>query len=136
MGINTNTVEVRRTRKIAGLKLLANAVINKNDIVMGITASGYVKQGALATGAPAIGVAVTAADNTGGADGDKTVDVVQGDFQFANSATNTCTKIDVAKKATAYIEDTGTVGNVSTGASAAGPIVDVNANGVVVRIES
>lgn len=97
-----------------------------------LDAARNAKPGLTATGLIAIGRAEEAVDNTTGAAGDKTVQVRNGVFLFANDGS--IARADLG--GTAYIVDDQTVADTDgTGTrSAAGKIVDVDAAGVWVKI--
>lgn len=89
-----------------------------------------------AVGLRTVGVAVDRVDNTGSADGARTVEVERDAvFCFANSAsTDALTRADI--NSVAYIVDDQTVAKTSGGntRSAAGRVVDVDADGVWVYV--
>lgn len=88
--------------------------------------------GLVATGLVAAGRAQETVDNSAGSAGDKTVQVRKGTFSFANDGT--IAQVDIG--GTAYIVDDQTVAdnNGTSTRSAAGEIVDVDADGVWVKI--
>lgn len=109
------------------IKIYGGALVMKN-------AAGFVTKGAVATGQICVGRAEDAVDNTGGADGAKTVTVRSGVFKWANSAagdliTSAMVGVDC------YIVDDQTVAatNGTSTRSVAGKIVGVEADGVWVR---
>lgn len=80
-----------------------------------------------------VGRAEADVDNSAGAIGDKTVNAKAGCFRYSNSGTNAATKANIGGKA--YAEDDNTVGTaIGTNAIVAGEIVDVDADGVWVKI--
>lgn len=96
---------------------------------------GYAEPGSVATGLVAVGRAEEQVDNGDGQDGDKTVTVRRGVFQFANSASaDEITASDIG--ATCYIVDDQTVAKTddSSSRSAAGTVRQVDAQGVWVEI--
>lgn len=100
-----------------------------------LNATGFATPGAVATTLKADGIALKTVDNTNGADGAVSVETVKGTFRFDNSAAgDAITRADIG--GTAYIVDDQTVAktNGTNTRSAAGTIVDVDANGVWVRI--
>ncbi len=100
-----------------------------------LSATGYAVPGSTATTLTADGVARADADNSSGANGAISVDVEKGVFRFVNSsAADAITAAEIGD--TCYIVDDQTVAKTDgTGTrSAAGPIVDVDAQGVWVRI--
>lgn len=110
----------------------AGAVIHAGALV--VLSAGFAEPGSAALNLVAVGRAEEAIDNTGGADGDVTVDVRRGVFRFKNSAAaDEITAAEIG--ATAYVVDDETVAKTDgTGArSAAGTIHDVDALGVWVE---
>ncbi len=113
----------------AGAKIFAGALVV-------LDAAGNAAPAATATGLTARGVAQEQVDNSGGGAGDLTVRTRAGIFPFANDGS--VSRADIG--GTAWIVDDQTVANNDgdTGAgptrSVAGTIVDVNADGVWVRI--
>ncbi len=110
-----------------------NIKIFGGAIVM-LNATGYATKGATATGQICVGRAEDLADNTGGADGAKTVNVRAGVFKFANSAAGDL--ITIAEIGdNCYIVDDQTVAKTDGTAtrSVAGKIVGVDSDGVWVR---
>lgn len=111
----------------------AGAVIYAGALVV-LNGTGYAEPGSTATGLTARGRADEQVDNTGGADGDKTVSVRRGVFRFGNSGADPIDRTHIG--GTAYIVDDEIVAATDgTGTrSAAGEIVDVDGDGVWVRI--
>lgn len=107
----------------------ANAKIYAGSLVV-LNATGYAAPGTLAAGLIARGRADEQVDNTGGADGAVNVDVRAGVFSFANAGDITRAHIGDD----AYIDDDQTVTAVTTGRSVAGRIVDVDSDGVWVKV--
>lgn len=100
-----------------------------------LDANGNATPGAEATTLTADGVARSTVDNTDGAAGDMTAEIERGCFRFANSSsTDEITAADIGS--TAYVVDDQTVAKTDGDASrsAAGEIVDVDAQGVWVQI--
>lgn len=111
----------------AATKIYAGAIVMLN-------ASGDATKGATATGQTCVGRAEEQVDNTGAA-GAKTVKVRKGVFRWANSAAgDAITRAEIGD--TCYIVDDQTVAKTDgTGTrSAAGKIVDVDADGVWVLV--
>lgn len=108
----------------------ASSVIFAGSIVV-LNAAGDAVAASTATGLKTVGRAEQYVDNSGGAAGDKAVDVRKGTFRFENDGSIDRTDIE----GTAYIVDDQTVANTDgTGTrSAAGKIVDVDADGVWVK---
>lgn len=133
----TNYGREKHTRFVRGLPVLASEVIEAGDLLVRVTASGFVKVGVVATGAPAIGIALS--NVTGGvADGDVTVDVDQGVFIFNNDTTDPLTAIHIG--GTAYVFNENTVSSDATGTSAAGTFLGFKtidgAQKCLVKVES
>lgn len=111
----------------------AGATIHAGALVV-LNSSGYAAPGSTATGLTARGRAEHHVDNSGGADGDETVEIRRGIFRFTNSGSDTIDRTHIGGQA--YIVDDETVAATDgTGSrSAAGEIVDVDSDGVWVRI--
>jgi len=111
----------------------AGAVIHAGALVV-LDATGYAAPGSTVLNLVARGVAQAAVDNSGGADGDKTVAVRRGIHHFANDGVDTVDRTHIG--GTAYIVDDQTVASTDgTGTrSAAGTIIDVDADGVWVDV--
>lgn len=130
--------EARTTRKrdgkTFGRGVAAAKVIHEGALVC-LSATGYATPGATATTLVADGVALSTVDNSDGADGDLIVEVERGVFQFANSAgADAITRAEIGD--TAYVVDDQTVAKTdgTSTRSEAGEIVDVDVQGVWVRI--
>lgn len=111
----------------------AGARIHAGSFVV-LSATGYAAPGSTALNLSARGLAEEPVDNTGGADGDLTVAVRRGIFRFANEAGDLVARTHIG--GTAYVVDDQTVAatdGVGT-RSAAGKIVDVDADGVWVEV--
>lgn len=111
----------------------ANAVIRAGALVVA-NATGFAAPGSTATTLTYLGRAETAVDNTGGADGAKTIIVRRKlAFQWKNSATDPVTQASLGK--TVYIVDDETVAATDgTGTrSAAGKAVQIEADGIWVE---
>jgi hypothetical protein len=112
----------------------AATTIYAGALVM-LDASGNIVPGDEATGQIAAGRAEEQVDNSGGLAGDLKVKVKKGVFRFKNSAsTDAIAKAQIGD--TSYIVDDETVAKTdgSASRSAAGKIVDVDAQGVWVLI--
>lgn len=99
-----------------------------------IDANGWAVPGSVATTLKARGRAEELVDNTAGANGDKVIRVRRGRFRWKNSAAgDAITRADIG--ATAYVVDDETVAktNGTNTRSAAGEIVDVDAQGVWIK---
>lgn len=118
------------------LKVAASTKIYAGGHVC-VNAAGYAVPMTATTGLQAMGVASETVDNTSGAAGDKTVPVVEGVFKFKNSSSG-----DLIAQAnindTVYGVDDQTVALTDgTGArSAAGKVVQIDSDGVFVRVEA
>lgn len=111
----------------------ANAVIEAGKIAVA-NATGYAAPGSEATGLTYLGRAEEAVDNTGGADGDKTVMVRRKKaFKWENHGTDTIGQ--AAMLQTCYIAGDDTVAATDgTGTrSAAGKVIQVGSDGVWVE---
>lgn len=111
----------------AATKIWAGALVVLN--------AGYAAGGTAATGLKAVGRAEHFADNSSGSNGDITIKVRSGVFQFNNSASGDLIAVaDIGNDC--YIVDDNTVAKTdNSGArSVAGKIVDVDAQGVWVAI--
>lgn len=115
-----------------GFPAAADAVIHRGALV--VLNAGYAEPGSTATDLVAVGIAEEGIDNTGGADGAKTVPVKRGCFRFANEATDPVDLSHVSQPA--YVVDDETVAaSDGTGTrSAVGIIRDVDAGGVWVEL--
>jgi len=132
--VNTSLRVVSHKRFLRNIPVKAAEVIHKNDLVIWDNGNTRAIAGVAVNALKCIGVATQ--DVTGGAaDGDVTVDVEQGEFALTNSGTNVIVNANVANGATAYIEGVGTIGNVSTNMTAAGPLVGWQGTSPIVRIE-
>ena len=96
-------------------------------------ADGYAIPGKKAAGLTAAGRAEQTIENTGG-DGEQFIRVARGVFVFDNTTTaaNKITQAHLLKPC--YIEDDQTVTALADGASAAGMVIHVDADGVAVEI--
>lgn len=119
---------------LIGVPVAANAKIYAGGIVVA-NATGYGTKGATATGLTYLGRAEEFVDNTGGADGAKTILVRRGKaFKWKNSAGDAVTQAELGK--TCYIEDDETVSKTNAGGntqSAAGKVVGIDNDGVWVE---
>ena len=127
-----------RTTKSRELRYLSRQVLTNVKIhegsIVALTAAGYARPAITALALKAQGKARATVDNTGGASGAKTIEIERGCHHFANSAAGDLITI-ADLEATAYIVDDQTVAKTSAGAtrSAAGEIIDVDAQGVWVK---
>lgn len=120
----------RRTAERFTDPVKAATTIQKGALV--VLDAGYAAPGLTATGLKARGIAEDFVDNSGGAAGAKTVEVLKGTYSFVNDGSITRSHIG----GTAYIVDDQTVAATDgTGTrSAAGEIIDVDAGGVWVKL--
>lgn len=113
----------------ASTTIFAGALLMRN-------AAGYVIEGQTATGLVGVGRAEEQVDNSSGSNGDLAVKFRPGTYRFANSAA--ADEITIAEIGdVAYAVDDQTVAKTDGTASRspAGIIVDVDAQGVWVRID-
>ncbi|HEX9844036.1 MAG TPA: hypothetical protein VGC20_14850 [bacterium] len=127
-------VTPRRSNEDFSLPVAAGAVIHVGALVA-LSATGYATPGAVAATLQPVGVAQEAVDNTGGADGAKTVKVRNGAFRFANSGGGDLIALTEVG-AVCYIVDDQTVAKTDNGGarSPAGMVVDVDGDGVWVFV--
>lgn len=124
----------KRDAKTFGRGVAATKKIFAGALVC-LNATGFATPGAVSTTLKADGIALETVDNTAGADGALTVATEKGCFRFANSAAgDLITRADIGS--TAYIVDDQTVAktNGTNTRSAAGTIMDVDAQGVWIKI--
>lgn len=113
----------------AATTLFAGALVMRN-------AAGYLVEGQTATGLVAVGRAEERVDNSTGANGDLAAKFRPGIFQFANSAgADEITIAEIGDVAYAVDDQTVAATDGSSSRSPAGIIVDVDAQGVWVRID-
>lgn len=108
----------------AATKIFAGSIVAAN-------ATGYATKGAVATTLTYLGRADESVDNTGGADGAKTIQVRRGKaFKWKNSGTDAVTQAELGK--TCYIADDETVSktNGTNTQSAAGTVIGIDSDGV------
>ena len=125
----------KKDAELLGFPVAANAKIFAGALVVA-NATGYAAPGSVATTLTALGRAESFVDNTGGADGAKTVQVSrQKGFKFVNHGADLVTQADIGKSC--YIVDDQTVAKTNGGAtcSVAGKVLAVEADGVWVFIE-
>lgn len=111
----------------------ANAKIYAGSLVVA-NATGYAAPGSTATTLTYLGRAEQFVDNTGGADGAKTVIVRRNKaFQWKNSGADPVTQAELGK--VVYIVDDETVAktNGTNTRSAAGKVIQIDADGVWVQ---
>lgn len=117
--------------ELIAVPVAANAAIFAGALVAA-NATGFATKGATATTLTYLGRAEESVDNTGGADGAKSIMVRRGKaFLFKNSGTDAVTQASLGKAC--YIVDDETVSKTNAGGntqSAAGIVVGVDADGV------
>lgn len=100
----------------------------KARTIAAVNADGYAVTGKKAEGLIKAGMVTEKADNSAGADGAAEVEVNRGTFVWKNDGT--IKKTDILK--TCYIAGADTVTITAAGASAAGTVIAVEADGVTV----
>ena len=113
---------------VAGsMKIYAGALV-------ALDANGYATPGATATTLIGLGRAEALADNTGGSNGDITVEVRKGVFRFENDGTDTVDASHIGSDC--YIVDDQTVASTdgTSTRSVAGKVFDVDSSEVWVNI--
>ena len=129
------TSELLQESKFLSLPVKAKTTIYQGGLVV-LDADGYAIPGKKAAGLTAAGRAEQTIENTGG-DGEQYFQwfrVARGVFVFDNTTTaaNKITQAHLLKPC--YIEDDQTVTALADGASAAGMVIHVDADGVAVEI--
>ena len=126
------TSELLQESKFLSLPVKAQTTIYQGGLVV-LDADGYAIPGKKAAGLTAAGRAEQTIENTGG-DGEQFIRVARGVFVFDNTTTaaNKITQAHLLKPC--YIEDDQTVTALADGASAAGMVIHVDADGVAVEI--
>jgi len=117
---------------VFGVPAKANAVLLAGTIA--VASAGFAAGATTAVGLIALGRVEETVDNTGGADGAKTVKVCRGIFKFANHAGDLVTQAGAF--ADCFLVDNQTVAATSGGStrSRAGKVVAVESDGVYVAI--
>lgn len=125
----------RRNSQDFGFGVATNTVIPAGALVA-LNASGFLVNGAEATGLVAVGRCTRGCNNNPGANGAKIAACEQGTFRWNNSASADLIAVDDVGKV-CYIVDNQTVAltSNSNARSVAGVIVDVDAYGVWVKTE-
>jgi hypothetical protein len=133
MPLNADRSTEMKDRELVRLKVKANVIIFAGALIA--LDAGYAAPGSTKVGLVYVGRAEEYVDNTGGADGAKTVLVRKNKaFCWKNSVGDPIAQADVG--ATCYIEDDETVSKTNAGGntqSAAGKIANVDATGVWVE---
>lgn len=133
MPLSTDRNTPLKDTETLALPMAAGAKIYGGALVVA-TATGYAAPGSTATTLTYIGRAEANVDNTGGADGAKTILVRRKKaFKWANSAADPIGTADLLK--TVYIVDDQTVAktNGTNTRSAAGKVVGIEVDGVWVE---
>ncbi len=118
------------TRELGGVShpLAANAKIFEGGLVV-LNAAGFALAGIEGEGLTSVGRANTSADNTGGPDGGTAVTArIDYACRYDNDSVAPVTRTSIMSAC--YIKDDVTVSSDDTGRSAAGTVVDVDADGV------
>ncbi|MFW6087005.1 MAG: hypothetical protein ACODAG_07365 [Myxococcota bacterium] len=119
-----------RSQLLRQVPVAADAVIHKGAQVA-INGDGLAVPFSEATGLTAIGRAESRADNTGGSDGDETVDVLSGTFRWNNSeGADEITREHIGDTVYAVDDETVALTDDSGARSEAGTVYDVDARGV------
>lgn len=119
-----------RDAEIISIPVAAGAVIYAGALIV-TNAAGFAAPGSVATTLTYAGRADQAIDNTGGANGDKTVTVRRGvAFKFLNSGADPVTQASQGK--VCYVVDDQTVAATNGAAtrSAAGVVIGLDSDGV------
>lgn len=119
--------------ELISVPVAANAKIFAGSLVVA-NSTGFAAPGSVATTLTYLGRAEEFVDNTGGANGDKTVQVRRRKaFKFKNYATDLIVQADLGK--VCYIVDDETVAKTNGGAtrSAAGAVIGIETDGVWIQ---
>lgn len=101
-----------------------------------LNGDGYAEPATTATGLVALGVFGHYQDNTGGADGDQTVEIERGYFHFANSSgADEITRADIGSRCYLVDDETVALTSDTDSRSPAGIVDDVDDHGVWVNID-
>lgn len=113
--------------------MAANAVLYVGALAV-ISATGFLQPGTTAVGLKAAGAVTEFTSNAGGANGAKKGKIKPGIFKFDNLAADLVVAADVGNDC--FIADDQTVAKTNGGAtrSVAGKVIDLDANGVWVKI--
>lgn len=125
-----DTVQVAAGATTLSLPVKGATTIFQGSIVA-LDESGFAVPGSKAENLKAVGRAEETVENTG-ADGDIRVNVARGVFIYENSTEGAIADADVLGPC--YIEDDQTVTKTAEGASVAGLVVGVDADGVAVEM--
>lgn len=117
-------------RKLAAVShpVAAGAVIHEGAMTV-LNAAGFAQPGTEAEGLTSVGRAESSVDNTGGTDGGANVTTrIDDACRYDNDAVAPVTRTSIMKPC--FIKDDATVSSDATGRSAAGTVVNVDADGV------
>lgn len=133
MPLTADRNTLRREGDILALGVAANVKIHAGALVVA-NAAGFAAPGSTALGLKAVGRAESQADNTGGANGAVTVEVLRGVFKFKNAAADPVGLTHLLGDC--YIVDDATVAatDASGTRSAAGIVVGVESDGIWVAV--
>lgn len=121
--------DIKKEALAASQLVYAGALVMRN-------AAGYLVKGATATGLVGVGVALEQVDNSAGSAGDLSVTYKPGVWRFANStSTDEITIAEIGDLCYAVDDQTVAKTDGSSSRSKAGIIVDVDAQGVWVRLD-
>jgi hypothetical protein len=120
-----------REGRLLEVPVAANARVFQGGLVVA-NGTGFAAPGSAAANLTALGRAEVSVDNTGGANGAKTVTVKRGVFKFENKAGDLVTQALMGKDCS--IEDDQTVRATAAGSSRAGKVVGLDADGVWVEV--
>lgn len=126
---------IRQDGKRRSVPLAANGKVYQGGLVQIVAASAFADKATATVANVTIGMATSTVDNTGGANGDKSVEVDRGIFRFANSAAgDLIARTEIGKDV--YVVDDQTVAktNAANTRPVAGKCFDVDAQGVWVEI--
>lgn len=130
MALSADRNTAMKDKELVGLPIAANVKIYAGALVV-VNASGYIAPGSAAANLTYLGRAEEQVDNTGGANGAKTVLVRRNKaFKWGNYASDLVTQAELGKLC--YIFDDGQVAKTSSNAvrSAAGIVLGVESDGV------
>lgn len=133
MALSKDRLTPRKAGDLISVPVAANAVIFAGGLTVA-NATGFAAPGSVATTLTYLGRAEESVDNTGGANGDKTVTVRRREaFYWKNHGADLVTQASLGKAC--YIVDDETVAatNGTNTRSAAGIVVGVDSGGVWVQ---
>lgn len=130
MALTKDRNTIMKDGELIVVPVAANAVIYAGAIVVA-NASGYADKGSTALGLTFLGRADERVDNTGGANGAKTVQVRRGKaFKWKNDATHPVTQASLGRKCYIVDDETVAIHDNSAARSAAGIVVALDSDGV------